>query len=204
MEIFMETGNLKKGLFGYTQDSVQKFISSINEEFKQKTLEIKNENSNLHKECEELKKEIISLKETITHEKQSSAELTGENENLQNCIYDLSSKLESALADETDYKKNSQEVTAVMLEAKRFADGMKKKALDEYAEQKNQNAKKIEAENIKINGYIKDIDNISAALQVLCKKLDNEITVKKNELEAAKNELDKVQNGHFSLHTREA
>ncbi|MGN0179756.1 MAG: hypothetical protein ACI4DY_10000 [Monoglobaceae bacterium] len=185
----MEKVNLKKGLFGYTQSSVQEYIESLNGELTVRTNNLVRENEQLKKKCglyedkinessikqDELLEKINSLsKEIETH--------IADKSKLGEQIDELKAQLNEASSDKFDYEQGQNELADIMLEAKRFANDLKHKTEIEFEQQKAANKDKIKHERERIEKYISDIDELSSLLCRLCDNFGKEIGNKRVEL----------------------
>ena len=178
----MENVSLKKGLFGYTQSSVQEYIEALNGELTARTNKFVLENEELKKKCElyedkinesnakqdELLEKINDLsKEIETH--------LSDKSKLSEQIDELKIRLDEASADKFDYEKGQNELADVMLEAKRFANDLKNKTELEFKQKKEENEDKIRQEQERIEKYISDIDELSSLLRKVCDDFGKEI-----------------------------
>lgn len=185
----MEKVNLKKGLFGYTQSSVQEYIESLNGELMARTNNLVQENEQLKKKCkfyedkinessvkqDELLDKINSLsKEIETH--------LSDKSKLSKQIDEFKIRLDEATADKFDYEQGQNELADVMLEAKRFANDLKHKTEVEFEQKKSENEDKIRQERERIEKYISDIDELSCLLRKVCDNFGKEIGSRRVEL----------------------
>ena len=185
----MENVSLKKGLFGYTQSSVQEYIEALNGELTARTNKLVLENEELKKKCElyedkinesnakqdELLEKINVLsKEIETH--------LSDKSKLNEQIDELKIRLDEASADKFDYEKGQNELADVMLEAKRFANDLKNKTELEFKQKKEENEDKIRQEQERIEKYISDIDELSSLLRKVCDNFGKEIGNRRVEL----------------------
>lgn len=185
----MENVSLKKGLFGYTQSSVQEYIEALNGELTARTNKLVLENEELKKKCElyedkinesnakqdELLEKINDLsKEIETH--------LSDKSKLSKQIDELKIRLDEASADKFDYEKGQNELADVMLEAKRFANDLKNKTELEFKQKKEENEDKIRQEQERIEKYISDIDELSSLLRKICDNFGKEIGNRRVEL----------------------
>ena len=185
----MENVSLKKGLFGYTQSSVQEYIEALNGELTARTNKLVLENEELKKKCElyedkinesnakqdELLEKINVLsKEIETH--------LSDKSKLNEQIDALKIRLDEASADKFDYEKGQNELADVMLEAKRFANDLKNKTELEFKQKKEENEDKIRQEQERIEKYISDIDELSSLLRKVCDNFGKEIGNRRVEL----------------------
>lgn len=185
----MENVSLKKGLFGYTQSSVQEYIEALNGELTARTNKLVLENEELKKKCElyedkinesnakqdELLEKINDLsKEIETH--------LSDKSKLSEQIDELKIRLDEASADKFDYEKGQNELADVMLEAKRFANDLKNKTELEFKQKKEENEDKIRQEQERIEKYISDIDELSSLLRKVCDNFGKEIGNRRVEL----------------------
>ena len=185
----MENVSLKKGLFGYTQSSVQEYIEALNGELTARTNKFVLENEELKKKCElyedkinesnakqdELLEKInILSKEIETH--------LSDKSKLSEQIDELKIRLDEASADKFDYEKGQNELADVMLEAKRFANDLKNKTELEFKQKKEENEDKIRQEQERIEKYISDIDELSSLLRKVCDNFGKEIGNRRVEL----------------------
>ena len=185
----MENVSLKKGLFGYTQSSVQEYIEALNGELTARTNKLVLENEELKKKCElyedkinesnakqdELLEKINDLsKEIETH--------LSDKSKLNEQIDALKIRLDEASADKFDYEKGQNELADVMLEAKRFANDLKNKTELEFKQKKEENEDKIRQEQERIEKYISDIDELSSLLRKVCDNFGKEIGNRRVEL----------------------
>ena len=185
----MENVSLKKGLFGYTQSSVQEYIEALNGELTARTNKLVLENEELKKKCElyedkinesnakqdELLEKINDLsKEIETH--------LSDKSKLSEQIDELKIRLDEASADKFDYEQGQNELADVMLEAKRFANDLKNKTELEFKQKKEENEDKIRQEQERIEKYISDIDELSSLLRKVCDNFGKEIGNRRVEL----------------------
>ena len=185
----MENVSLKKGLFGYTQSSVQEYIEALNDELTVRTNKFILKNEELKKKCElyedkinesnakqdELLEKINDLsKEIETH--------LSDKSKLSEQIDELKIRLDEASADKFDYEKGQNELADVMLEAKRFANDLKNKTELEFKQKKEENEDKIRQEQERIEKYISDIDELSSLLRKVCDNFGKEIGNRRVEL----------------------
>lgn len=185
----MKNVSLKKGLFGYTQSSVQEYIEALNGELTARTNKLVLENEELKKKCElyedkinesnakqdELLEKINDLsKEIETH--------LSDKSKLSKQIDELKIRLDEASADKFDYEKGQNELADVMLEAKRFANDLKNKTELEFKQKKEENEDKIRQEQERIEKYISDIDELSSLLRKVCDNFGKEIGNRRVEL----------------------
>ena len=188
----MENVSLKKGLFGYTQSSVQEYIEALNGELTERTNKFVLENEELKKKCElyedkinesnakqdELLEKINVLsKEIETH--------LSDKSKLNEQIDALKIRLDEASADKFDYEQGQNELADVMLDAKRFANDLKHKTEIEYEQKKAENEDKIRQEQERIEKYISDIDELSSLLRKGCDNFGKEIGNRRVELSNA-------------------
>ena len=185
----MKNVSLKKGLFGYTQSSVQEYIEALNGELTARTNKLVLENEELKKKCElyedkinesnakqdELLEKINVLsKEIETH--------LSDKSKLNEQIDELKIRIDEASADKFDYEQGQNELADVMLDAKRFANDLKHKTEIEYEQKKAENEDKIRQEQERIEKYISDIDELSSLLRKVCDNFGKEIGNRRVEL----------------------
>ena len=185
----MEAVNLKKGLFGYTQSSVQEYIEALNSEVTERTNKLMLENEELKKKCSCYEAEIdaaIAKQEELRGEISTLCEekkaLNDGAEKLKEQINELKEQLDEALADRFDYEQGQNELADVMLEAKRFANDLKHKTELEFEQKKAANDDRIKKEKQRIEKYISDVDELIEVLHRLCDNLSREAGVKRAEL----------------------
>lgn len=185
----MENVSLKKGLFGYTQSSVQEYIEALNDELMVRTNKFILENEELKKKCElyedkinesntkqdELLNKIKSLSKEIETQLSDKSKLSEQ-------IDELKIRLDEASADKFDYEQGQNELADVMLEAKRFANDLKQKTQIEFEQKKAENEAKIRQERERIEKYISDIDELSNLLRKVCDNFGKEIENRRVEL----------------------
>lgn len=180
----MEEIKLTKGLFGYTQNSVNRYINSVNNEFRRITKErdnYKDECDRLHTLLDSKQSEVEELLAKNTVQESEVAESVSDiinGDDVVEEIHSVSSK--SAALTEEEARK---EVSEIIIEAKRFANSLKKQAEDEYNRQRAENSIKLAHETEKTQKYIDDLNCICAAINKICKGFDKDIVQRKSELE---------------------
>lgn len=195
----MEKLNLKKGLFGYTENSVLEYIKTISNELKSRIDKLSDENKTLLEKCSQFEEERNSVKNNTDKLLYEIDSLSKENERLKadnvqlgKQIETLTSSLEEASGDKFDYEKGQNDLADVMLEAKRFANDLKQKSEDEYNRQKAENDEKINREKQRIAKYVSDIDELCGILHTVCDNFGKDLENKKTDLNAVLNKLSNI------------
>lgn len=180
----MEEIKLTKGLFGYTQNSVNRYINSVNNEFRRITKErdnYKDECDRLHTLLDSKQSEVEELLAKNTVQESGVAESVSDIINGDDVVEEIRSvSSKSAALTEEEARK---EVSEIIIEAKRFANSLKKQAEDEYNRQRAENSIKLAHETEKTQKYIDDLNCICAAINKICKGFDKDIVQRKSELE---------------------
>ena len=185
----MEKVNLKKGLFGYTQSSVQEYVEALHSELTARTNDLILENEQLKKKCDCYENEINAansqqdeLLEKINLLSKEKEALASDAARLNEQIDKLKIRLDAASTDKLNYEQGQNELADVMLEAKRFANDLKRKTEIEFEKKKAANEDKIRQEQERIEKYISDIDELSGILHKVCDSFGREIGSKRKEL----------------------
>lgn len=193
----METVTLKKGLFGYTASSVQKYIEALNAELSERVNTLLAENEELRDKCDRYESQMNAeaekqdqLLEKINALSKEIQALTSDKAKLTEQINGLNEQLESALNDKASYEQGQNELADVMLEAKRFANDLKHKTEMEFEQKKAANEVLINQEKRRIEKYISNIDELNEILHKVCNDFGEEINNRKNELNHILNDID--------------
>lgn len=185
----METINLKKGLFGYTQSSVEEYIKALNSELSGKTSKLVSENEQLTDKLQRGRKNVEALKlredellEKISDLSKEIDALKSDKSELDKQLANLRQQLASETQNKVTYEQNQNELADVMIEAKRFANDLKEKTQLEYAQKKAANNELINKEKLRIEKYIQDIDELCKLLKKTCGGFETELNSKKSDL----------------------
>lgn len=195
----MEKLNLKKGLFGYTESSVLEYIKTISCELKLRIDKLSEENktllekhSQLEEESNSAKSEANKLSDEINSLSEENNRLKSEKAELEKQIELLTAKLSEADGEKLDYEKGQNDLADVMLEAKRFANNLKKQSEDEYKRQKAENEEKINCEKQRIEKYVSEIDSLCGTLHKVCDNFGKDLENKKTDLSSILSKLNNI------------
>ena len=195
----MEKLNLKKGLFGYTESSVLEYIKTISCELKLRIDKLSEENktllekhSQLEAENNSAKSEANKLSDEINSLSEENNRLKSEKAELEKQIELLTAKLSEADGEKLDYEKGQNDLADVMLEAKRFANNLKKQSEDEYKRQKAENEEKINCEKQRIEKYVSEIDSLCGTLHKVCDNFGKDLENKKTDLSSILSKLNNI------------
>lgn len=199
----MEKLNLKKGLFGYTESSVLEYIKTISCELKLRIDKLSEENktllekhSQLEEESNSAKSEANKLSDEINSLSEENNRLKSEKAELEKQIELLTAKLSEADGEKLDYEKGQNDLADVMLEAKRFANNLKKQSEDEYKRQKAENEEKINCEKQRIEKYVSEIDSLCGTLHKVCDNFGKDLENKKTDLSSILSKLNNIDIKH--------
>ncbi len=171
----MEMINLKKGLFGYTKNSVRECFASLNAEWQKRNEELSDKCARMEEEAKKQMEEREAFSGKLEEAIEEKKILSEEIEKLHEEVAALQKELEEAKQDKTDYKKGQDELADVMLEAKRFAGELKQQAEEEYRQKQAENVTKINSEKERIESYIDNVDELCSELRKLCNSFGAEI-----------------------------
>ena len=195
----MEKLNLKKGLFGYTESSVLEYIKTISCELKLRIDKLSEENktllekhSQLEEESNSAKSEANKLSDEINSLSEENNRLKSDKAELEKQIELLTAKLSEADGEKLDYEKGQNDLADVMLEAKRFANNLKKQSEDEYKRQKAENEEKINCEKQRIEKYVSEIDSLCGTLHKVCDNFGKDLENKKTDLSSILSKLNNI------------
>ena len=195
----MEKLNLKKGLFGYTESSVLEQIKTISCELKLRIDKLSEENktllekhSQLEAESNSAKSEANKLSDEINSLSEENNRLKSDKAELEKQIELLTAKLSEADGEKLDYEKGQNDLADVMLEAKRFANNLKKQSEDEYKRQKAENEEKINCEKQRIEKYVSEIDSLCGILHKVCDNFGKDLENKKTDLSSILSKLNNI------------
>ncbi len=195
----MEKLNLKKGLFGYTESSVLEYIKTISCELKLRIDKLSEENktllekhSQLESESNYAKSEANKLSDEINSLSEENNRLKSDKAELEKQIELLTAKLSEADGEKLDYEKGQNDLADVMLEAKRFANNLKKQSEDEYKRQKAENEEKINCEKQRIEKYVSEIDSLCGTLHKVCDNFGKDLENKKTDLSSILSKLNNI------------
>ena len=195
----MEKLNLKKGLFGYTESSVLEYIKPISCELKLRIDKLSEENktllekhSQLEAESNSAKSEANKLSDEINSLSEENNRLKSDKAELEKQIELLTAKLSEADGEKLDYEKGQNDLADVMLEAKRFANNLKKQSEDEYKRQKAENEEKINCEKQRIEKYVSEIDSLCGILHKVCDNFGKDLENKKTDLSSILSKLNNI------------
>ena len=195
----MEKLNLKKGLFGYTESSVLEYIKTISCELKLRIDKLSEENktllekhSQLESESNSAKSEANKLSDEINSLSEENNRLKSDKAELEKQIELLTAKLSEADGEKLDYEKGQNDLADVMLEAKRFANNLKKQSEDEYKRQKAENEEKINCEKQRIENYVSEIDSLCGTLHKVCDNFGKDLENKKTDLSSILSKLNNI------------
>lgn len=195
----MEKLNLKKGLFGYTESSVLEYIKTISCELKLRIDKLSEENktllekhSQLESESNSAKSEANKLSDEINSLSEENNRLKSDKAELEKQIELLTAKLSEADGEKLDYEKGQNDLADVMLEAKRFANNLKKQSEDEYKRQKAENEEKINCEKQRIEKYVSEIDSLCGTLHKVCDNFGKDLENKKTDLSSILSKLNNI------------
>ncbi len=195
----MEKLNLKKGLFGYTESSVLEYIKTISCELKLRIDKLSEENktllekhSQLEAESNSAKSEANKLSDEINSLSEENNRLKSDKAELEKQIELLTAKLSEADGEKLDYEKGQNDLADVMLEAKRFANNLKKQSEDEYKRQKAENEEKINCEKQRIEKYVSEIDSLCGTLHKVCDNFGKDLENKKTDLSSILSKLNNI------------
>ena len=195
----MEKLNLKKGLFGYTESSVLEYIKTISCELKLRIDKLSEENktllekhSQLEAESNSTKSEANKLSDEINSLSEENNRLKSDKAELEKQIELLTAKLSEADGEKLDYEKGQNDLADVMLEAKRFANNLKKQSEDEYKRQKAENEEKINCEKQRIEKYVSEIDSLCGTLHKVCDNFGKDLENKKTDLSSILSKLNNI------------
>ena len=199
----MEKLNLKKGLFGYTESSVLEYIKTISCELKLRIDKLSEENktllekhSQLEAESNSAKSEANKLSDEINSLSEENNRLKSDKAELEKQIELLTAKLSEADGEKLDYEKSQNDLADVMLEAKRFANNLKKQSEDEYKRQKAENEEKINCEKQRIEKYVSEIDSLCVTLHKVCDNFGKDLENKKTDLSSILSKLNNIDIKH--------
>lgn len=199
----MEKLNLKKGLFGYTESSVLEYIKTISCELKLRIDKLSEENKTLLEKHSQLESEINSAKseanklsDEINSLSEENNRLKSDKAELEKQIELLTAKLSEADDEKLDYEKGQNDLADVMLEAKRFANNLKKQSEDEYKRQKAENEEKINCEKQRIEKYVSEIDSLCGTLHKVCDNFGKDLKNKKTDLSSILSKLNNIDIKH--------
>lgn len=199
----MEKLNLKKGLFGYTESSVLEYIKTISCELKLRIDKLSEENktllekhSQLEAESNSTKSEANKLSDEINSLSEENNRLKSDKAELEKQIELLTAKLSEADGEKLDYEKGQNDLADVMLEAKRFANNLKKQSEDEYKRQKAENEEKINCEKQRIEKYVSEIDSLCGTLHKVCDNFGKDLENKKTDLSSILSKLNNIDIKH--------
>lgn len=199
----MEKLNLKKGLFGYTESSVLEYIKTISCELKLRIDKLSEENktllekhSQLESESNSAKSEANKLSDEINSLSEENNRLKSDKAELEKQIELLTAKLSEADGEKLDYEKGQNDLADVMLEAKRFANNLKKQSEDEYKRQKAENEEKINCEKQRIEKYVSEIDSLCGTLHKVCDNFGKDLENKKTDLSSILSKLNNIDIKH--------
>lgn len=199
----MEKLNLKKGLFGYTESSVLEYIKTISCELKLRIDKLSEENKTLLEKHSQLESEINSAKseanklsDEINSLSEENNRLKSDKAELEKQIELLTAKLSEADDEKLDYEKGQNDLADVMLEAKRFANNLKKQSEDEYKRQKAENEEKINCEKQRIEKYVSEIDSLCETLHKVCDNFGKDLKNKKTDLSSILSKLNNIDIKH--------
>ncbi len=199
----MEKLNLKKGLFGYTESSVLEYIKTISCELKLRIDKLSEENktllekhSQLEAESNSAKSEANKLSDEINSLSEENNRLKSDKAELEKQIELLTAKLSEADGEKLDYEKGQNDLADVMLEAKRFANNLKKQSEDEYKRQKAENEEKINCEKQRIEKYVSEIDSLCGTLHKVCDNFGKDLENKKTDLSSILSKLNNIDIKH--------
>ena len=199
----MEKLNLKKGLFGYTESSVLEYIKTISCELKLRIDKLSEENktllekhSQLEAESNSAKSEANKLSDEINSLSEENNRLKSDKAELEKQIELLTAKLSEADGEKLDYEKGQNDLADVMLEAKRFANNLKKQSEDEYKRQKAENEEKINCEKQRIEKYVSEIDSLCGTLHKVCDNFGKDLENKKTDLSSILSKLNNIDIQH--------
>ena len=210
--------NFKRSLFGYTKSSVYNYITELNREFSRKMEEVSAANQELTQRCSELESEAeqTGSKETelldeiskyIREQDQLRAELEEQKQVNEELRERLSSsekeadRIKAALGQRdtelselrsinSTYVSAQNDIADVIIDAKHFANSLKRKAEQEYEQKTAQNTAKLTAEANRISGYISSLDELCGTVRKLCDQFGSDIEKKKEQLEELRSEMD--------------
>ena len=199
----MEKLNLKKGLFGYTESSELEYIKTISCELKLRIDKLSEENktllekhSQLEAESNSAKSEANKLSDEINSLSEENNRLKSDKAELEKQIELLTAKLSEADGEKLDYEKGQNDLADVMLEAKRFANNLKKQSEDEYKRQKAENEEKINCEKQRIEKYVSEIDSLCGTLHKVCDNFGKDLENKKTDLSSILSKLNNIDIKH--------
>lgn len=199
----MEKLNLKKGLFGYTESSVLEYIKTISCELKLRIDKLSEENktllekhSQLESESNSAKSEANKLSDEINSLSEENNRLKSDKAELEKQIELLTAKLSEADGEKLDYEKGQNDLADVMLEAKRFANNLKKQSEDEYKRQKAENEEKINCEKQRIEKYVSEINSLCGTLHKVCDNFGKDLENKKTDLSSILSKLNNIDIKH--------
>ena len=128
------------------------------------------------RENEELK---AKLSEQLQELERTKAELSQNHKELSE-LRSINGAYMSAQNDIADY----------IIDAKQFANSLKKKAEHEYEEKSAQNTAKLISEKNRLSGYIRSLDELCGTVRKVCDQFSTEIGKKKEQLEDIRSEMD--------------
>lgn len=193
----MEKLELKKGLFGYTKQSVLDYIFDVDLLYRQKTEQAEQARQSLEQSIERLKAQVngfadetdrlvdeLTLKdERLAELEKHNAELavtieklTKEKQILCEEIDSLKSELnKSESLPSTSHTANDSSVTDIIFEAKSFASGLKQKAQDEYVAMQNDNLERFRSQKEKALDFAKSIEDLRKSVLSLCESFGGDL-----------------------------
>lgn len=193
----MIEANLKRSLFGYTKSSVYDYITAMNREMNNRIekanaagKELVQKNTDLEKEIDELREKQAKMLDEISSYIKEKENLADELNDCKNEVEVLKKELEKKTAEIGElhsekgmHRDIQNDIADVMIDAKHFANNLKKKAEYDYEQQIAKNIARLSAEKNRLAGYISAVNELCGSVRDLCIKFDVDLEEKKKELE---------------------
>lgn len=185
----MKLPKLRRGLFGYTENSVREYLACIDNEVKAKIGDCSEHTDAYKQQYDELQRALSQAQAENEALQSKNAEMESEIAEMANKIEYLTKQLdiqnqltEEARRDKTDYEKEQNDLVAVMVEAKKFSDDLKQQARDDFNRKIADNNAKIRNKISKIDECVKNIDELYRVLQTLNSSFAENVSEKRGEL----------------------